>query len=73
MLQQGTFQQPGIGVQFWRLTKPRVVSRYRAMVRFCHTFPDTASPSSRNRAGGSEAMPVTSTFPAGAGAGGGRG
>ena len=26
MLQQGTFQHPGVGVQFWRLTKPRVVS-----------------------------------------------
>ncbi|HEX3060494.1 MAG TPA: heme o synthase [Usitatibacter sp.] len=26
MLQQATLQQPGIGVQFWRLTKPRVVS-----------------------------------------------
>ena len=26
MLHQGTSQQPGIGVQFWRLTKPRVVS-----------------------------------------------
>jgi protoheme IX farnesyltransferase len=26
MLQQATFQQPGVGVQFWRLTKPRVVS-----------------------------------------------
>jgi protoheme IX farnesyltransferase len=26
MLQQVTLQQPGIGVQFWRLTKPRVVS-----------------------------------------------
>ena len=26
MLQQGTFQHAGVGVQFWRLTKPRVVS-----------------------------------------------
>src|SRR6476660_4851160 len=26
MLQQATLQQPGIGVQFWLLTKPRVVS-----------------------------------------------
>src|SRR6478752_3480850 len=26
MLQHATLQQPGIGVQFWRLTKPRVVS-----------------------------------------------
>src|SRR5580765_2916748 len=26
MHQQATFQQPGVGVQFWRLTKPRVVS-----------------------------------------------
>src|SRR5512141_1094955 len=26
MLQQATASAPGIGVQFWRLTKPRVVS-----------------------------------------------
>src|SRR3954470_4001056 len=26
MLQQATVSHPGVGVQFWRLTKPRVVS-----------------------------------------------